>query len=92
MLHKKYKKQEGVPPGDAPADACLPAGSAPRTPACLPDQPNDKNAQIAYKTRTSPTRRGNDQTTIYTTGGIIHACSAFSRLGQVKIKYHILLL
>ena len=50
---------------------------------------NDKNAQIAYKARTSPTRRGNDQTSIYIPGGFIHAYRAFSRLGQVKIKYHI---
>ena len=49
----------------------------------------DKNAQIAHKARTSPTRRGNDQTTIYIPGGFIRAYSAFSRLGQVKIKYHI---
>lgn len=52
----------------------------------------DKNAQTAQKARERPTRRGNDQPTIYIPGGIIHACSAFSRLGQVKIKYHVLLL
>ena len=55
---------------------------------CFPELYNDKNAQIAHKARTSPTRRGNDQISIYTTAGIIRVYSAFSRLGQVKIKYH----
>ena len=55
----------------------------------FPDLYNDKNAQIAHKARERPTRRGNDQISIYTTAGIIHAYSAFSRLGRVKIKYHI---
>ena len=53
---------------------------------------NDKNVQTVYKACTSPTRRGNDQTTIYIPVGFIHACTAFWRVGQVKIKYHILLL
>ena len=53
---------------------------------------NDKSAQTVQKASERPTRRGNDQTTIYTTAGIIHAYSAFSRLGRVKIKYHILIL
>ena len=44
---------------------------------CFPELYNDKNAQTAYKTRTSPTRRGNDQISIYTTAGIIHAYMAF---------------
>ena len=43
----------------------------------FPDLYNDKNAQIAHKARERPTRRGNDQPTIYTTAGIIHACAAF---------------
>ena len=57
----------------------------------FPDLYNDQNAQTVYKPPERPTRRGNDQTTIYIPGGIIRACSAFSRLGYVKIKYHILL-
>ena len=56
----------------------------------FPDLYNDKNAQTAQKARERPIRRGNDQLSIYTTEGIIHAYSAFSRLGRVKIKYHIL--
>ena len=43
----------------------------------FPDLYNDKNAQIAHKARERPTRRGNDQITIYIPGGIIHACAAF---------------
>ena len=42
---------------------------------------NDKNAQTAQKAPERPTRRGNDQTTIYTTEGFIHAHRAFSRVG-----------
>ena len=53
---------------------------------------NDKNAQTAQKARECPIRRLNDQTTIYTTEGFMHAYSAFSCLGRIKIKYHILLL
>ena len=53
---------------------------------------NDKNAQTVQKASERPIRRGNDQTSIYTTIGFIHAYSAFSRLGRIKIKYHILLL
>ena len=53
---------------------------------------NDKNVQTVHKARTSPTRRGNDQTTIYIPGGFIRACRAFWRLMHIKIKYHILLL
>lgn len=43
----------------------------------FPDLYNDKNAQIAHKPRERPIRRGNDQTTIYIPGGIIHAYRAF---------------
>ena len=43
----------------------------------FPDLYNDKNAQTAHKARTNPTRRGNDQTTIYTTGGFIRVYRAF---------------
>ena len=57
---------------------------------CFLDLYNDKNAQIVQKAPERPIRRGNDQTTIYTTIGFIHAYSAFSRLGRIKIKYHIL--
>lgn len=53
---------------------------------------NDKSAQTVQKASERPTRRGNDQTTIYTTAGIIRAYMAFWRVGRVKIKYHILLL
>ena len=59
---------------------------------CFPDLYKDKNAQTAYKARISPTGRGNDQTTIYIPIGFIHAYSAFSRVGHIKIKYHVLLL
>ena len=38
---------------------------------------NDKNAQTVHKAPERPTRRGNDQTTIYTTEGIIRAHRAF---------------
>ena len=38
---------------------------------------NDKSAQTVQKASERPTRRGNDQTTIYTTAGIIHAYMAF---------------
>ena len=58
----------------------------------FPDLYRDKNAQTVQKASERLTRRGNDQTTIYTTAGIIHACTAFWRVGRVKIKYHILLL
>ena len=53
---------------------------------------NDKNVQTAYKPREGPTRRAEAQISIYTTIGIIHAYSAFSRLRLIKIKHHILLL
>ena len=59
---------------------------------CFPDLYNDKNVQTAQKAPERPIRRGKDQTTIYIPGGFIHAYSAFSRLGRIKIKYHILLL
>ena len=36
---------------------------------------NDKNAQTVQKPSERPTRRGNDQTTIYIPGGFMHACS-----------------
>ena len=105
MLHKKYKKQEGVPPGGTrQPDARQPdsrmtmtaAASQPdaRQPdsrmtmynyTCVrrasPDLYNDKSAQTVYKACTSPTRRGNDQLSIYTTEGIIRACTAFWRVG-----------
>ena len=55
----------------------------------FPDLYNDKNAQTAHKAPERPTRRGNDQTTIYTTESFIHAYRAFSRLGRVGIKCHI---
>lgn len=55
----------------------------------FPDLYNDQNAQTVQKPRERPIRRGNDHTTIYTTIGIIHAYRAFSRLGRVKIKYHV---
>ena len=58
----------------------------------FPDLYNDKNAQTAHKPPERPTRRGNDQTTIYIPGGIIRAYTAFWRVGHIKIKYHILLL
>ena len=58
----------------------------------FPDLYNDKNAQTAYKARERHTRRGKAQISIYTTEGIIRAYRAFSRLGHIKIKYHILLL
>ena len=52
----------------------------------------DKNAQTVQKARERPTRRGNSRFSIYTPIGYMHAYSAFSRLGYIKIKYHILLL
>ena len=55
----------------------------------FPDLYNDKNAQTAQKASECPTRRGNDQTTIYTTEGIIRACGACTRLEYIKIKYHV---
>ena len=58
----------------------------------FPDLYNDKNVQTVQNARERPIRRGKDQLSIYTTGGIIHAYTAFSRLGKNKIKYHILLL
>ena len=59
---------------------------------CFRDLYKDKNVQTAYKAPERPTRRGKAQLSIYTPIGFIHAYRAFSRLGQVKIKYHILLL
>lgn len=47
----------------------------------FPDLYRDKNAQTVQKASERLTRRGNDQTTIYTTAGIIHACTAFWRVG-----------
>lgn len=47
----------------------------------FPDLYNDKNALIAHRASERPTGRGNDQTTIYTTEGIIRACRACTRLG-----------
>ena len=44
---------------------------------CFPELYNDKNAQIAHKASERLTRRGNDQISIYTTAGIIHAYMAF---------------
>ena len=58
----------------------------------FPDLYNDQNVQTAYKARERLTRRGNDQISIYTTIGFMRAYSAFSRLGHIKIKYHVLLL
>ena len=58
----------------------------------FPDLYNDKNAQTVHKALECPTRRLNDQTTIYIPGGFIHAYSDSSRLMHIKIKYHILLL
>ena len=58
----------------------------------FPELYKDKNAQTVQKARERPTRRGNDQTTIYIPGGFIHAYRAFSRLMHIKIKYHVLLL
>ena len=55
----------------------------------FPDLYNDQNAQTVQKARTSPTRRFNGQTTIYTPIGYMHACRAFWRFGRVKIKYHV---
>ena len=43
----------------------------------FPDLYNDKNDQTAYEAPERPTRRGNDQTSIYIPGGIIHAYRAF---------------
>ena len=59
---------------------------------CFQDLYNDKNVQTAHKAPERLTRRGKAQLSIYTTEGFVHAYSAFSRLGRVKIKYHILLL
>ena len=53
---------------------------------------NDQNVQTVQKAPERRTGRGKAQLSIYTTEGIMHAYSAFSRLGYVKIKYHILLL
>ena len=87
MLHKKYKKQEGVPPGGTrQPDARQPDSRMTMyNYTCVrrasPDLYNDKSAQTVYKACTSPTRRGNDQLSIYTTEGIIRACTAFWRVG-----------
>ena len=59
---------------------------------CFPDLYNDKNVQTAYKAPERPARRGKVQLSIYIPIGFMHAYRAFSRLGYVKIKYHILLL
>ena len=53
---------------------------------------NDQNVQTAQKAPECPTRRGNGQITIYIPGGFMRACGACTRLGHIKIKYHILLL
>nr|DAF50382.1 MAG TPA: hypothetical protein [Siphoviridae sp. ctBCr48] len=50
----------------------------------------DKNALIARSARKSPIRRLKPQTTIYIPDSIIHVHSAFTRVGRVKSKYHIL--
>ena len=42
---------------------------------------NDKSAQTAQKASERPTKRGNDQITIYIPVGFIHACRAFWRVG-----------
>ena len=42
---------------------------------------NDKNAQTAQKASERPTRRGNDQISIYIPIGYMHACVAYTRLG-----------
>ena len=43
----------------------------------FPDLYKDKNVQTAQKARERLIRRGNDQTTIYSPGGIIRAYKAF---------------
>ena len=46
---------------------------------------NDKNAQTVQQAQERCTGRGNDQISIYTTEGFMHAYRAFSRLRYVKI-------
>ena len=84
MLHKKYKKIRRRPPGGR---AC--PGSRMVHRQCIntrvrrafSDLYNDKNVQTAHRAPERRIGRGNDQTTIYIPGGIIHACTAFWRVG-----------
>ena len=100
MLYKKYEK-EGVPRTGGRAHAAswmtdrTEGSSQPHAASWMTDRHyfyNDQNVQTAYKAPERRTGRGNDQMSIYTTGGIIRVYRAFWRVGKNKIKYHILLL